>query len=182
MLIKQAGAVAIALSVLSTTPAQSQSATDEGFLSGRQFAEFSVRGAFGNPTEDWSFYVYWMPSNRKGGASQYAVRRSDVRAGVLWATTETCESLAGVIASMAAVPSPSISIPGSYRATPPPPPVSDGVRYQLSLSYAAWGDEVAGDLTFGGNVDSPLADWHNTTSASLHDCWSNSPPGRAGVR
>ena len=77
---------------------------------------------------------------------------------------------------MASVPTPSISIPGIYRATPPPPPAYDGILYRLSFSCAAWGDEAAGDLAFGGNSDSPLADWSRSTSVSLHGCWSDSPP------
>lgn len=176
-MIRQAFAISVVLSTFSaTSPAQAQSASDEGFLRGRQFAELSVRGAFGSPTEDWSFYTYFTPSSGSGPASQYAVRRSDPNTGVLWADTRTCEPLIGVIASMAAVPTPSISIPELYRATPPPPPVFDGILYHLRFSYAAWGDEAAGDLAFGGNTDSPLADWSRSISVSLHGCWAESPP------
>lgn len=181
MLIKPAIAATAMLSALAISPAHSQSATGEEFLRGTQFAELSVRGAFGSPTEDWSFYFFSTPWGGNGRASHYAVRRSDPSAGVLWADTTRCESLVDVIASMEAMPSPSISIPGRFRATPPPPPVYDGVLYHLSFGYAAW-NEAAGNLTFGGNVDSPLADWHRATSANLVGCWSHSPPSSGDVR
>ncbi|WP_269513834.1 hypothetical protein [Brevundimonas subvibrioides] len=164
-----------ALSVVSASSSRAQSVSDEGFLRGRQFAELSVRGAFDGRTEDWSFYVYWtsLGSDRR---AQFAVRRIDPQAGLSWADTKTCEPLTATIASMAALAPPSISIPGMYRATPPPPPVFDGVQYHLSFSYAAWGDDAAGELAFGGNYDSPVATWHERMSEDLSNCWKASLP------
>lgn len=181
MLIKPAFAAGAVLSVLAFSPAHSQSATDEQFLSGREFAALSIRGAFGSPTEDWSFYFFSTPSDGNRRSSHYAVRRSGPSAGVLWTDTTRCESLLDVIASMEAMPSPSVSIPGRFRAIPPPPPVYDGVLYQPSFGYAAW-NGAAGNLAFGGNVDSPLADWHRRASAKLDACWSHAPPGRPSGR
>jgi hypothetical protein len=164
-----------ALSVFLSCSARAQSISDEGFLRGRQFAELTVRGAFGDRTEDWSFYVYWT-SDGSDRRTRYAVRRVSPKGGMSWADTKTCEPLTAVIASMAALAPPSVSIPGVYRATPPPPPVYDGVQYHLSFSYAAWGDDAAGELAFGGNYDTPVAEWHGRISEQLSNCWKASLP------
>jgi len=66
------------------------------------------------------------PRRRRAGneSSGWLRRAGQHHARVFWADTQTCEPLVGVIASMASIPTQSISIPGSYRVTAPPRPSS----------------------------------------------------------
>lgn len=136
----------------------------------------TVRGAFGTPSEDWAFDNHWIAPDE--GRNLFVVRRLDLTtSAVRWATSDTCEGLDEIMAELNALPSPSVWIPGVYRATPPMAPPADGVFFHLKVRFGEWPRRAnAFDISFGGNLGSPLAEWHEALTQVTADCWSDEPP------
>jgi hypothetical protein len=132
----------------------------------------TVRGAFGEPNEDWTFFLL------RGEWNGYVVKR--VRQGdpatTEWAIDEQCPGIRQSLALLSALPMPSptfFDVPG---ATAPRPPPADGITYSIQISWGGWPDANAYGLEFKANVNSPLSQWASQTEALMSECWSEARP------
>jgi hypothetical protein len=138
----------------------------------RPLVELSIRGAFGEPNEDWIFYFV------RGRSDLYVVKRTQNNDNglVTWAGDGQCEEVRTALAELQTLPTPQPVVPGIPRVTPPNVLPVDGIFYSLKVSSAEWADSGGWDLTFSGNYDSPLARWAQKTSTSLSECWTLDRP------
>lgn len=145
---------------------------------GVAFGYMNVMGAFGTPYEDWTFYLRGRLHPGAGDPPrEFAIARVNETGATVWADSATCAAVGSAMIEMESIASPSIYVAGSHHTTMPQAPVADGVNYKLEMTGAYWASgPYAGELSFSGNVDSPVAKWAVRTSARLEACWSPYPP------
>ena len=136
------------------------------------WAEFSKNPALHQGFE--SVQVGTLGSDR--GRLHYWLRRT-VKDGdketITWSDSLSCATVRPVLAAMRNLPAPR---PAPYGFDQRGDITLDGVGYMLRTP-ARFGPHTA-DLTIRSNVNTPLAQWIETSLTALAPCWSSKVPGR----
>lgn len=144
------------------------------------FTTVRALGAWGDPAEVLSFYVYWdkpygATGRRRGFAVRRFSRRPEPQGTVRWATSHDCPAIEPLLLGMEEIPPPRIDVPVLGRDDRVHPP-TDGVSYDLWSRWPSWPTSRGYALQMSSNVGSPLANWVQTAQRELAPCWREATP------
>lgn len=149
------------------------------------FAILSANGAFGEPAEVFSLYLYWdRPYAAAGRRRGFAVAKQALgtEGEPMWATSHECPDLERAIIKMEDISPPSLNVPGHGRHEDIPNTVKDGVTYTLWSKWPRWDGNsyTAGyEISFSANRGNPLGTWAEALRTSLSSCWTSVQPEAA---
>ena len=143
---------------------------------GDGFAQFSRSPALRKERVEVAVGV--LGTDRASGKTLYWARRVVTdRSGPVttFADSNTCPSIHHVLDGLAKLEVPTPQVPGlnqpdEFKI------IMDGTGYRLTASTQYAGQ--LGQVTFGSNIDTPLAAWIDDSLARLQGCWTHLPPER----